>query len=62
MSMLIPLRVLLSYLLLIASTRAQVSAPNCTNSKLAWVGSIHADASFKSITAHSRIVMRRFHK
>ena len=61
MPMLIPLRVLLSYLL-IASARAQVSAPNCTNSNLAWVGSIHADASFKSITAHSRIVMWRFHK
>ena len=40
------------YLLLIASARAQVSAPNCTESSLAWVGSLCADARLVSIRAH----------
>src|SRR6266702_3490132 len=40
----------LSYLLLIGPARAQVSAPNCTNSTFAWVGSLRSDASFVSMT------------
>ena len=48
MPILIP--VLLSYLLLLASTRAQVTAPNCTNSNLAWVGFLCAYSRFESIT------------
>jgi hypothetical protein len=54
------------YLLLVASARAQVSAPNCNNTLLAWVGSLSTDARFVSITArlshragvfiHSRLI------
>ena|SRR6266702_3577519 len=40
----------LSYLLLIGPARAQVSAPNCTNSTFAWVGFLRSDARFVSIT------------
>ena len=34
-------------LLMLASARAQVSAPNCTNSNLAWVGSPSLKRSFR---------------
>jgi len=59
----------LSYLLLISSARAQVevgttnatqagvSAPDCTDSTLAWVGSLRSDARFVSITIRFRIVL-----
>jgi hypothetical protein len=42
---------LLSYLLFIGPASAQVSAPNCTDPLLAWVGSLCTDTRFVSITA-----------
>ena len=39
----------LSYLLLIGSVHAQVTAPNCTDSSFLWVGSVVSDARFVSI-------------
>jgi hypothetical protein len=40
----------LSYLLLIGSAHAQVSAPNCTDNTFTWVGSVLSGAHFVSIT------------
>ena len=40
-----------SYLHFIGPSRAQVSAPNCTDSTYLWVGTLCADARFVSITA-----------
>jgi hypothetical protein len=43
-----PLLTFASYLILVGplAVRAQLSAPNCTDSSLAWVGPLYAEARF----------------